>query len=161
MTGSWARLFMIHSVVQNVFLRVTLPLLDVSVREVSAGTDCDLQAGGVGVEGQGQLQFSGHRDALKETKLCAGAAAAALRERNTGFMLQRKWRHNLREVNYNGIFEKSKHQVWLTLCPPECSELKEVSSSAPVEEPSWSLSLLFLNRFGRLGTLKSCTKKGR
>lgn len=51
-----------------------------------------------------------------------------------------------------GIF-KNYYQLLLTLFPPEYSEPKEVSSSAPVEDPSWSLSLLFLNRFGRLGPL--------
>lgn len=48
----------------------------------------------------------------------------------------------------------------LTLFPPEYSEPKEVSSSAPVEEPSWSLSLLLLNRFGRLGPLQSWKEEG-
>lgn len=51
------------------------------------------------------------------------------------------------------------HELLLTLFPSEYSELNDVSSSAPVEEPSWSLSLLFLNRFGRLGQLKSWKKK--
>ncbi len=51
------------------------------------------------------------------------------------------------------------HRLLLTLFPPEYSEPKDVSSSAPVEEPSWSLSLLFLKRFGRLGPLKSWKKK--
>lgn len=50
-------------------------------------------------------------------------------------------------------------QLLLTLHPPEYSEPKDVSSSAPVDEPSWSLSLLFLNRFGRLGTLESYKKE--
>lgn len=186
-TGNALCLFVLHRVTSNVSLRVTLPLLAVSVGQVSAGADCDLQTGGVGVEGQSQLQFSGHRNALK-AQLCAGAAAAALREPNTGysinFTLQRK---RMREVweriiirgdfviravtfeyfNHRMLFGDfiqfffffNENQLWLTLFPSEYSEPNEVSSSAPVEEPSWSLSLLFLNRFGRLGTLKSCTKK--
>lgn len=97
-TGNALCLFVLHRVTSNVSLRVTLPLLAVSVGQVSAGADCDLQTGGVGVEGQSQLQFSGHRNALK-AQLCAGAAAAALREPNTGysinFTLQRK---RMREV---------------------------------------------------------------
>lgn len=65
---------------------------------------------------------------------------------------------------YNLIFQPQDvawgfFQLLLTLHPPEYSEPKEVSSSAPVEEPSWSLSLLFLNRFGRLGTLESYKKE--
>lgn len=65
---------------------------------------------------------------------------------------------------YNLIFQPQDvawgfFQMLLTLHPPEYSELKEVSSSAPVEEPSWSLSLLFLNRFGRLGPLESYKKR--
>lgn len=185
MTGNAVCLFVLHRVTSNVSLRVTLLLLAVSVGQVSAGADCDLQTGGVGVEGQSQLQFSGHRNALK-AELCAGAAAAALREPNTGysinFTLQRK---RMREVweriiirgdfliraviseyfNHWMLFGDfillffNENPLWLTLFPPEYSEPNEVSSSAPVDEPSWSLSLLFLNRFGRLGTLKSCTKK--
>lgn len=50
------------------------------------------------------------------------------------------------------VFKKKK-KILLTLFPPEYSEPKEVSSSAPVEDPSWSLSLYLLNRFGRLGPL--------
>ena len=58
------------------------------------------------------------------------------------------------------LFFSCDHQLLLTLFPPEYSEPKEVSSSAPVEEPSWSLSLLFLNRSGRLGPLTSWKKEG-
>lgn len=65
-------------------LRVTLLLLEISVGEIPAGTDCDLQTGGVGVVGQSQLQLSGHADALEEAAVCADAAVAALRRQNTG-----------------------------------------------------------------------------
>lgn len=60
-------------------LRVTLPLLGVSIGEISAGADCDLQTGGVGVVGQSQLQLSRHADALEEAAVCADAAVTALR----------------------------------------------------------------------------------
>lgn len=49
-----------------------------------------------------------------------------------------------------------KYCVSRTLFPPEYSK---ASSSAPVDDPSWSLSLLLLNRLGRLGPLRSCRSK--
>lgn len=65
-------------------LRVTLPLLGVSVSEISAGADRDLQTGGFGVVGQSQLQLSCHVGALIEAALCADAAVTALKEQKTG-----------------------------------------------------------------------------
>lgn len=62
---------------------MTLPPLGISVGEVSAATDCDVQTGGVGVVCQGQLQLSCYTAALKEAALCADAAAAALGEQTT------------------------------------------------------------------------------
>lgn len=58
---------------------MTLLLLEISIGEISAGADCDLQTGGVGVVGQSQLQLSSHADALEEAAVCADAAVAALR----------------------------------------------------------------------------------
>lgn len=49
----------------------------VPVGEVPAGPDGDLQARGVGVEGQSQFQLSCRADALKEPEVCVDAAAAA------------------------------------------------------------------------------------
>lgn len=62
-----------------VSLRVTLLPLRVSVGEISAGANCDLQTGGVRVVGQRKLHLSGHADALEEATVCAVAAVAALR----------------------------------------------------------------------------------
>lgn len=64
-------------------LRVTLPLLGVSISEISADTDRDLQTGGFGVVGQSQLQLSCHAGALIEAAVCADAAVAALKEQKT------------------------------------------------------------------------------
>lgn len=68
-------------------LRVTLLPLRASGGEVPAGAHGDLQAGGAAAVGQAELQLSGH--AVKEGKLGAGAAVAALRrllrKRNIGF----------------------------------------------------------------------------
>lgn len=58
-------------------LRVTLLPLGASGGEVPAGAHGDLQAGGAAAVGQAELQLSGH--AVKEGKLGAGAAVAALR----------------------------------------------------------------------------------
>lgn len=58
-------------------LRVTLLSLGVSVVEISAGADCDLQTGSVGVVGQSQLQLSCYADALERAAVCANAATAA------------------------------------------------------------------------------------
>lgn len=58
---------------------MTLPLPGVSIGEVSAGADRDLQTGGAGVVGQSQLQLSGHAGALEEAAFCADAAVTALR----------------------------------------------------------------------------------
>lgn len=66
------------------YLRVTLSPLDVAVGQISAGTDCDLKTGGVGVVGQSQLQLSSHSDALKEAAIGVDAAVTTLREQNTG-----------------------------------------------------------------------------
>lgn len=63
---------------------MTLPLLGVPIHEISAGTNSDLQTGGVGVVGHSQLQLSCHTAALKQATLCADAAATALKEQNTG-----------------------------------------------------------------------------
>lgn len=63
---------------------MTLPLLGVSVSEISAGADCDLQTGGFGVVGQSQLQLSCHAGALIEAAVCADAAVTALKEANDG-----------------------------------------------------------------------------
>lgn len=60
-------------------LRVTLLPLRASGGEVPAGAHGDLQAGGAAAVGQAELQLSGH--AVKEGKLGAGAAVAALRRR--------------------------------------------------------------------------------
>lgn len=73
--------------------RVTLLPLQASVEEIPAGAHCDLQAGGAAVVGQGELQLSGHTDALKEAQICAGAAVAVLRR-----------------------FKKKKKKVVLILC---------------------------------------------
>lgn len=58
---------------------MTLLPLRASGGEVPAGAHCDLQAGGAAVVGQAELQLSGHTRAVKEGKLGAGAAVAALR----------------------------------------------------------------------------------
>lgn len=164
--------------------RVTLLLLGVSVAEIPAGTDCDLQTGGVGVVGQSQLQLPGRAGALEQAAVCADAAVAALGGKiwavASQFMIKSAERlsgglpvlltgaQNVQSElggcsDYNHVtgchFFFSDYQLLLTLFPPEYSEPKDVSSSAPVEEPSWSLSLLLLNRFGRLGPLKSWRKE--
>lgn len=61
-------------------LRVTLLPLAVSIGEISAGANCDLQTGAVGVVGQSQLQLSCHADGLKEAAVCVDAAVTALRK---------------------------------------------------------------------------------
>ena len=58
-------------------LRATLFPLGLPADQVPAGTDCDLQTGGVGVVGQSQLPPSCHTNALEEAAVCADAAAAA------------------------------------------------------------------------------------
>lgn len=60
-------------------LRVTLLPLWASGGEIPAGAHGDLQAGAAAVVGQWELQLSAHTDALREAKLSAGAAVAALR----------------------------------------------------------------------------------
>lgn len=61
------------------FLRVTLLPLGVSIGQISAGANCDLQTGSVCVIGQRKLQLSCHAGALKEATFCAVAAVAVLR----------------------------------------------------------------------------------
>lgn len=61
-------------------LRVTLFLLDVSIIQIPAGANCDLQTRGVVFVGQSQLQLSGHADSLREG---ADAAGTALMEQHT------------------------------------------------------------------------------
>ena len=59
---------------------MALLLLGVSVGEISAGPNGDLQTGGVAAVGQSQLQLSVHADALQQAAVYAeDAAAAALR----------------------------------------------------------------------------------
>lgn len=55
--------------------RVTLLLPEVSIAEVPAGAHRDLQAEGVRVVVEGKLQLSHHANALKDTTVCAAAAA--------------------------------------------------------------------------------------
>ena len=63
-------------------LRVTLPLLGVSVGEVPAGAHRDLQAGGDAVVGQAELHLARRADAVEEAAFCADAAVAALSRSN-------------------------------------------------------------------------------
>lgn len=64
-------------------LRVALPLLAVSVSEISAGTHSDFQTGRWGVVGHSQLQLSSNMQGLERPTVCADAAATALKRRNT------------------------------------------------------------------------------
>jgi len=82
-------------------LRVTLPLA-VSICEISAGANCDDQAGLVGVVGHRQLQLPSHRDALEEAAVCADAAAAALRKKITGCSLS-CYVSEKRKMHYEGV----------------------------------------------------------
>lgn len=66
-----------HSVMR-LFLRVTLLLLAVSVRQVSAGAHCDFQTGAAAVVGHGELHLPSYKDALKDATLGANATDAAL-----------------------------------------------------------------------------------
>lgn len=65
-------------------LRVALFLPAVSISQISAGADCDLQTASVGVVGHGQLQLPGNKDAVKGVTFCADAGDAALRGEDTG-----------------------------------------------------------------------------
>lgn len=64
---------------------MTLVLLEVSIDEISAGTDCNLQTGALGVVGQSQLQLPCHSDTFKEATVCADAADTALKEQNMSY----------------------------------------------------------------------------